>query len=487
MKNRQIILLLILVFVLVLTSGCAASNPESTEKPVVKPTEATGKPLAKEEPELVWSHKHGEKLESVAVSPDGETLAVGEYLTAYIHRLADGEVVDVLTFDHSVEDMEYSPDGTLLAAGLSVYGVSLHDVNGETDPLQLHGGYNNRLCFSPDGEIIATSNRNGDIWLWQVEDGEQIASLEAENKKHTTSLDYHPSGNLIAAAKWTDEGDIQIWDIAQAQIVHTLTLDVLLGSMENPFVFSPDGEIMAGAVRVDRTPYVRLWTVDGAETIADLEVPKNVKDLAFSPDGSLLAVISQQAVTVLDVASQTLLYTFDQTIDPDVSDWNKEGAFTPDGGHVAVARWDGTIELWRLPGADPIPLPPVDMRVPPPLPSDVLFDTGSAELKEAANAELESFANELYASFTKAKIKFIGHTDSRGDAKNNLQLSLDRATAIKKWFETWADEKEIDGWTLLVDGKGETELKAPDTNVKGTFLEDAGALNRRVEIEIEPE
>ncbi|MGI5907818.1 MAG: OmpA family protein [Christensenellales bacterium] len=125
------------------------------------------------------------------------------------------------------------------------------------------------------------------------------------------------------------------------------------------------------------------------------------------------------------------------------------------------------------------------MRVPPPLPSDVLFDTGSAKLKEAANAELESFANELYASFTKAKITFIGHTDSRGDANSNLQLSLDRATAIKNWFQTWADEKGIDGWTLLVDGKGETELKAPDTNVEGTFLEDAGALNRRVEIEIE--
>jgi outer membrane protein OmpA-like peptidoglycan-associated protein len=69
--------------------------------------------------------------------------------------------------------------------------------------------------------------------------------------------------------------------------------------------------------------------------------------------------------------------------------------------------------------------------------------------------------------------------------QRRVLLSLDRATAIKNWFQTWADEKGIDGWTLLVDGKGKTELKAPDTNVEGTFLEDAGALNRRVEIKIE--
>jgi hypothetical protein len=43
--------------------------------------------------------------------------------------------------------------------------------------------------------------------------------------------------------------------------------------------------------------------------------------------------------------------------------------------------------------------------------------------------------------------------------QRRVLLSLDRATAIKNWFQTWADEKGIDGWTLLVDGKGETELR----------------------------
>jgi hypothetical protein len=33
-----------------------------------------------------------------------------------------------------------------------------------------------------------------------------------------------------------------------------------------------------------------------------------------------------------------------------------------------------------------------------------------------------------------------------------MQLSLDRAIAVKDWFEDWAEENEVDGWELLVDG-----------------------------------
>ena len=49
-------------------------------------------------------------------------------------------------------------------------------------------------------------------------------------------------------------------------------------------------------------------------------------------------------------------------------------AFTPDSGHIAAAHWDGTFELWRLPGAEPIAEPVSDIKKQPPIPGDVLFD-----------------------------------------------------------------------------------------------------------------
>jgi outer membrane protein OmpA-like peptidoglycan-associated protein len=92
------------------------------------------------------------------------------------------------------------------------------------------------------------------------------------------------------------------------------------------------------------------------------------------------------------------------------------------------------------------------MKEPPPLPSDVLFDTGSSELKAGADTVLEEFAQDLHSALPEAAINFIGHTDSRGDTTSNMQLSLDRAIAVKDWFEDWAEENEVDGWELLVDG-----------------------------------
>jgi len=141
--------------------------------------------------------------------------------------------------------------------------------------------------------------------------------------------------------------------------------------------------------------------------------------------------------------------------------------------------------MWRFPGADPLPEPEIDMKEPPPLPSDVLFDTGSSELKAGSDQVLEEFASGLYSALPAAKITFIGHTDSRGDAASNLQLSLDRATAVKEWFEKWADDNGADGWEFTVDGKGDTELKVQDVDAEGTFREEAGKINRRVEIETE--
>jgi hypothetical protein len=35
------------------------------------------------------------------------------------------------------------------------------------------------------------------------------------------------------------------------------------------------------------------------------------------------------------------------------------------------------------------------------------------------------------------------------------------------------------------DGRGDTEVKVPDVDTEGNFREEAGRLNRRVEIEID--
>ena len=480
----------------------ATEGPVETEEPVETeaPVETEG-PEIEGEPELVWSREYeGDTVTSMATF--GETLAVGMYLVVYTHHISDGSLMDVLIHEHDVEDMAFTTDGTVLGAGQALSGVQLTELVDKAEPKNPHRGFNNRLAFSPDGLSIATGNRDGFVWIWELDGLNQTAALEypelsSPDKSHggewLRTIQYHPSGQLLAAAHFDDT--VYIWDLEKKEVIQSLQYDAG-GRMGTGFCFSPNGSEMACAAKDGLEYLVRLLPVDGGEAMGTIAVPKAVRDLKFSPDGSLLAVaVYGSPITIWDVASGNLRYTLDREVTPlEDADYLKNDpyvvTFTDDGGHVAAASMasnlNGMIELWRLPGAEPIPPPPVDMRTPPPLPGDVLFDTGSAELKQEAFVELEGFAEELYANIPEATITFVGHTDSRGDAKSNLQLSIDRAQAIKDWFQDWADKKGSIEWTLLVDGKGDTELKVPDVDIEGNFLNDAGALNRRVEIEIEP-
>lgn len=467
-----------------------AEEPEVIEEEAAEEEpEAEEEEEAIEEPELLWSFEHDDlefKLNCLAASPDGETLVVGSYLTTYTHLLYDGRLIDASTsYRHSVDDIDFSPDGSVMGIGLGVYGTTLIDVTDGSELRQLHGGYNNFIAFSPDGEHVATGNRDGIIWIWSVDNGQEVAVLEAPDADYVWSIDYHPSGKILAASHWYNDGTVNIWDVEEESIMHTITLNNLVANTTNSFRFSPDGEIMAAIIQEDWNDMVRLWTVDDFEKITDLEFSKGITDIAFSPDGSLLAAGSLYLeTTIWDVETKTLLYTLNQELEQS-TDGTRAIAFTPDGGHLAVVRNDGPLEMWRLPGAEPFEEPEIDMKEPPPLPSDVLFDTGSAELKAGADAVLEEFAQNLYAALPEAKITFIGHTDSRGDAASNMQLSIDRAASVRDWFEDWAGENGVDGWEFFVDGKGDTELKVPDVDAEGNFREEAGKLNRRVEIEIE--
>jgi len=512
----KLIIVIMTVIGLAIAPACKATEPEVIEEPVVEeeplveeepeiveePEVVEEEPEIVEEPEvveeavegvteLVWSYSHEESINSLAVDPDGEILVAGEFKASYMHILANGTLIDAIIHEHSVEDLEFSPDGSILGAGQGYFGVLLTDLDSLEEYMTLKHTHNSRLTFSPDGEYVATGDRNGIIWLWDIDNGEQVVELEeseigdkAITDRWVLDIDYHPSGKILSSVH--NDNTVYIWDLEQEQVIDKIQLD------DPSFKFSPDETTMAGAIREDGKYIVRLWDVDSGEKIGDLTVPGEVRDITFSPDGSILSVATfgrptkpdtESTVTIYDVSKQKLLYTLEISLEND--DYPGVLSFTPDSGHLAVGTNDGLLELWRLPGAEPLEEPEIDMKEPPPLPSDVLFDTGSAELKAGADEVLEEFANDLYAALPEANITFIGHTDSRGDATSNLQLSIDRATAVKDWFENWAQENDFHGWELLVDGKGDTELKVTDVDTEGNFLVGAGRLNRRVEIEIE--
>lgn len=70
------------------------------------------------------------------------------------------------------------------------------------------------------------------------------------------------------------------------------------------------------------------------------------------------------------------------------------------------------------------------------------------------------------------KVKIVGHTDSDGDNAKNMELSEQRAMAIKTAL---VRDFNVNEDALTAEGKGETQPSDPNTAAAGK------ANNRRVE------
>ena len=105
---------------------------------------------------------------------------------------------------------------------------------------------------------------------------------------------------------------------------------------------------------------------------------------------------------------------------------------------------------------------------------DILFDTGSAVLKPEAVDQV-SKVGDVIAKYADDRVRVEGHTDSTGGARQNEELSLRRADAVKRVLTS----RGVQDKQILVLGLGETKPVADNGTAAGR------AKNRRVELHID--
>ncbi|MEZ4265106.1 MAG: OmpA family protein [Myxococcota bacterium] len=105
----------------------------------------------------------------------------------------------------------------------------------------------------------------------------------------------------------------------------------------------------------------------------------------------------------------------------------------------------------------------------------VYFDTAKATIKKRSHELLTEVANVLKANPQLTRVRVEGHTDDRGDDAYNMQLSKDRADAVKAFLVAAG----VEASRLDAQGFGETRAVASNGNPAGR------AKNRRVEFVIQ--
>jgi outer membrane protein OmpA-like peptidoglycan-associated protein len=115
------------------------------------------------------------------------------------------------------------------------------------------------------------------------------------------------------------------------------------------------------------------------------------------------------------------------------------------------------------------------------LSGDLLFDYDKATLKPEAEQALKRVAIVL-SQFPESHVTVQGYTDSKGSQFSNVQLSRERAQAVKDWL---IKDGGASALNISAEGLGEGYPVAPNTNADGTDNPLGRALNRRVSIVVD--
>jgi WD40 repeat protein len=215
-----------------------------------------------------------------------------------------------------------------------------------TLPLQQFSGFHDLVdapvvLFSPDGKLLAAASDQ--IRLFDVATGglkhvmsrgDYDATYQGNRVK---SIAFSPDGRLLASVG-SLAARADLWDVATGSLARSIPMDY--GRISSSVAFSPDGSLLAIGYLEGVVEIWNLATGTLQQTLSH-NAPGNISALAFSPDGKLLASGSvNKTIKLWEVSTGTLRRTLS------TSDWVDSLAFSPEGKLLASA--DKVLELWDI-------------------------------------------------------------------------------------------------------------------------------------------
>ena len=163
----------------------------------------------------------------------------------------------------------------------------------------------------------------------------QWRPFQVKNRELVHAAEFSPGGELLATC--ADDRVLRVWKVATGEVIY----EQQLPRMVHTVLFSPDGQHVfhAGFPQAVTVLDLNTW---GARSVFDC--PYSYSKLAMSPDGRLLAAISDdRTVRIWDRESEQLTQTFvghTSTI--------SGVAFSHDGTTLATSSVKGNVRLWNI-------------------------------------------------------------------------------------------------------------------------------------------
>ncbi|MBW4474766.1 MAG: hypothetical protein KME45_30960 [Stenomitos rutilans HA7619-LM2] len=290
--------------------------------------------------------KYREDFKTIELSSDGTLLIIYKKDGSIeLWNITGKLLVQFRGFSGYINDVKYSPDSTLLSVEITDNNkTSWHIINSKGEEIFLHGSKTIReLQFSPKGDLLATSEDDGSVKLWNNQ-GEKISQFQ-ETSKYVTKMKFSPANTLLAVetydghteSSWhvinnkgqevflhgsktirelqfspkgdllatsEDDGSVKLWNNQGEKISQ------FRGTLRDDCIFSPDGQILV----TDEKDGLYIWEVSGKKIAFIQSNEQRIYTLQFSPNSRLLVAGGENGLNLWDTKGQKIA-TLQERID----------------------------------------------------------------------------------------------------------------------------------------------------------------------------
>ncbi len=285
---------------------------------------------------------HSGRVHSTRFSPDGKLVLFFNWngTVLYLWEIETGFVRALQGHEGEVNAAAFSPDGNWVASISADKKLRLWSTRSdENRVLGVHRSNPTHLSFAHQGVRFATATEDGQVIAWSLSEqsSKTISETISESGGEISAIAFSPDDQIIA---WSQpDNSIGLWNFA------TKRRQKLVGHRNavTSLSFSPGGRSLASASS-DGT--VRVWSVLSGQSHLLEGHANQVWTVAFHPSGRFLASAGQdRVVRFWDPAGEKPFKVFrgHQSFIYDLK-------FLPDAQTVLTSANDGTVRLWNFRG-----------------------------------------------------------------------------------------------------------------------------------------